>query len=120
MREVVFGTDGIVHLTGTKGDVVAVTTDGWRHSWVARLIKAGGVNVLNLRYFRRFEEHHGVTLCTRTFRLQEGSVYEVESAGPGGEPRLYALQVRGGDVAWIHSMTFDRRGGIEQIMQALG
>jgi hypothetical protein len=120
MREVTFGTDGIVRLTGTRGgEVEAITTDGWRLSWAARLIKATTDNPLNLRWFRMFEKAHSLTMGTRQFRLREGHVYEVESAGPGGEPRLHALQIRGGDVAWVHCLTLDKRGGTERVVQAL-
>jgi hypothetical protein len=120
MREITFGTDGLVRLSGTRGEVEAVTTDGWRISWVAHLIKAPAGNPMNLRWFRKFERAHGLTMGTRTFRLREGFVYEVESAGPGGEPRLHALQVVSGDVAWVHCLTLDKRGGTERVMQALG
>jgi hypothetical protein len=120
MREITFGTDGLVRLTGTSGgEVEAVTTDGWRDAWVAHLIKVSASNPLNLRWFRKFERPYCLTMGTRRYRLREGFVYEVESAGPGGEPRLHAFQVKHGDVAWAHCLTLDKRGGTERVMQAL-
>jgi len=119
MREITFGTDGIVRLSRTKDETTAVTTDGWRPSWVASLAKPTGINPLDLRYFRTFDRPHSSTMGRRRFWLRDGMVYEAESAGPGGEPRLYAFQVQNGDVAWVHCVTLDRRGSMARIAQAL-
>lgn len=118
MREIAFPNNAVVHLTGTAGEVQAVTHDGWRNSWVARLSRPTGVNELALRYFRRFETPFEMVGDTRRFRLGDG-VWEAESAGPGGEPRLYAFEVQHGDVVWVHSVTLDKRGALERILEAL-
>ncbi len=117
-NEIRFGADGILRLTTGPGELLATTTDSWRHAWVARLIRARGMNPLNLRYFRKFLRPHALVGVERQFRIPDG-VFEAESCGPGGEPRLFAFQVRGGKVTWTHIVTLDKPGAMARIDKAL-
>lgn len=103
---------------GSEGKARIYTTDGWRPSWVARLVRPTAANRLHLRYFRQFVGEAHLSHVDHTHLLTDG-VYEAESAGEGGEPRLYAFQVKGGSIAWVYSVTHCREMALRRIDKAL-
>jgi len=117
--------DGIAHVTrdvtenvGSEGKARVYTTDSWRMSWVAKLVKPTGANSLHLRYFRQFQSEAHLSWVDHTYLLTDG-IYEAESAGAGGEPRLFAFQVKGGSVVWIYNETHDKTNALRRIDKAL-
>lgn len=115
--ELVLETTGIARVV-RGGESQVVTTDSWRNSWMAKLVRPTRANTLHLRYFRKYENPVKLIGITRTFRPTDG-VYEAESTGPGGEPRLFAFQIKGGSVIWIHNETHDKTNALRRIDKAL-
>lgn len=84
--------------------------------WLARLSIAGP-NRLDVFYHRNYLEPVSWVEGLKVYRTGDG-IYEAEFAGLI-RPHRIVFQAQNGRLAWIHSVTLDKKKALEKVSEAL-